>query len=315
MAEPRELVVTIRAREQASQAFERIQQSLSGINASLKVVSGAAHDTTQATERMSQGFTRTEARVVTLAATLNLIGQAARGLRQAFDQTFGGFVRDAVALQDLAHRMDLPVEELSKLQLVAQRTELDVADLAPALRKVAVAIAEAQDPASKFGKFFAEGLRLSREEIKRLQTALPTEQLVALVQAFDRVGEGAFKSRAEFETFGQRSVAAVRQLSGSVGDLGQALKEAATSPALITPDMAAKANALDDAIDLLKESWKGLRNEFALAGPLVEAQRIIEQLTAALASPAARDSVAALSKEIGDLFRIVAQAVPGIIQS
>src|SRR5262249_34489135 len=59
----------------------------------------------------------------------------------------------------------------------------------------------------------------------------------------------------------------------------------------------------------------GLRNEFALAGPLVEAQRIIEQLTAALASPAARDSVAALSKEIGDLFRIVAQAVPGIIQS
>lgn len=221
-----------------------------------KVKAGEAYVELTAKDKMAAGLKRAEAQLKSFAVAAEAIGQSiaavGAGLMAGGTAILGAlsgaakvFADTGSAVQDLANRTGLATDHLSELQYAAEQTGASVGALEAGLRTM---IKQGMKP----GDFDAIAARLAN-------IADPAERAAEAMKVFGKSGMQLLPMLGELQA-----------LRGQARDLGLS----------ISPESAARADALGDAFDNLLRVGKDLAYELgdAIAEPLT---RIIQASTQA----------------------------------
>lgn len=178
------------------------------------------------------------------------VGGAVTGLGTAIAAPFlvaaKRFADAGSSLNDMSARTGVSVEELSALGHAAQQTGTDMETVEGGIRKMQKALVQgSEENLNAESTFLALGL-----SVKKLEQLSPEDQFHAIAEAIGNIPNPTARAGAAMQVFGKSGTA----LLPMIEDLNALTKEAKDFGLVFTTDEAKKADALGDAIDLLKAS-------------------------------------------------------------
>ncbi|MCA3120554.1 MAG: phage tail tape measure protein [Rhodocyclaceae bacterium] len=178
-----------------------------------------------------------------------------------FVGSLGAMVRSTVNLADelnkLAQRTGITVESLSAIQNAAELADVSTEEFTTGIRKLNLALVEAQDGTSKTAQIFKA---LGVDATKGAEVALR-----GISEAFSKLPDGATKAAVATEIFGRAGEKLIPLLNGGSAALDQARAAAERYGTLISGKLAADSEALNDNLTKLGQSARALGVGFANA--------------------------------------------------
>jgi hypothetical protein len=178
-----------------------------------------------------------------------------------FVGSLGAMVRSTVNLADelnkLAQRTGITVESLSAIQNAAELADVSTEEFTGGIRKLNLALVEAQDGTSKTAQIFKA---LGVDATRGAEVALR-----GISEAFSKLPDGATKAAVATEIFGRAGEKLIPLLNGGSAALDQARAAAERYGTLISGKLAADAEALNDNLTKLGQSTRALGVGFANA--------------------------------------------------
>jgi len=178
-----------------------------------------------------------------------------------FVGSLGAMVRSTVNLADelnkLSQRTGITVESLSAIQNAAELADVTTEEFTGGIRKLNLALVEAQDGTSKTAQIFKA---LGVDATKGAEVALR-----GISEAFNKLPDGATKAAVATEIFGRAGEKLIPLLNGGAGALDQARAAAERYGSLISGKLAADAEAFNDNLTKLGQSARALGVGFANA--------------------------------------------------
>ncbi len=188
----------------------------------------------------------------------SVLGGIAAG---GFVGSLGAMVRSTVNLADqlnkLAQRTGITVESLSAIQNAAELADVSTEEFTTGIRKLNLALIEAQDGTSKIAQVFKA---LGVDTTKGAEAALR-----GISEAFNKLPDGATKAAVATEIFGRAGEKLIPLLNGGSAALDQARAAAERYGTLISGKLAADAEAFNDNLTKLGQSARALGVGFANA--------------------------------------------------
>ena len=192
------------------------------------------------------------------AALSSVLGGIAAG---GFVGSLGSMVRSTVNLADelnkLSQRTGITVESLSAIQNAAELADVSTEEFTGGIRKLNLALVEAQDGTSKTAQIFKA---LGVDATRGAEVALR-----GISEAFSKLPDGATKAAVATEIFGRAGEKLIPLLNGGSAALDQARAAAERYGTLIGGKLAADAEALNDNLTKLGQSTRALGVGFANA--------------------------------------------------
>jgi hypothetical protein len=186
----------------------------------------------------------------------SVLGGIAAG---GFVGSLGAMVRSTVNLADqlnkLAQRTGITVESLSAIQNAAELADVSTEEFTTGIRKLNLALIEAQDGTSKIAQVFKA---LGVDTTKGAEAALR-----GISEAFNKLPDGATKAAVATEIFGRAGEKLIPLLNGGSAALDQARAAAERYGTLISGKLAADAEAFNDNLTKLGQSARALGVGFA----------------------------------------------------
>lgn len=191
-------------------------------------------------------------------ALSSVLGGIAAG---GFVGSLGSMVRSTVNLADelnkLSQRTGITVESLSAIQNAAELADVTTEEFTGGIRKLNLALVEAQDGTSKVAQVFKA---LGVDTTKGAEVALR-----GISDAFGKLPDGATKAAVATEIFGRSGEKLIPLLNGGSAALDQARAAAERYGTLISGKLAADAEAFNDNLTKLGQSARALGVGFANA--------------------------------------------------
>jgi hypothetical protein len=176
-----------------------------------------------------------------------------------FVGSLGAMVRSTVNLADelnkLSQRTGITVESLSAIQNAAELADVSTEEFTGGIRKLNLALVEAQDGTSKTAQIFKA---LGVDATRGAEVALR-----GISEAFSKLPDGATKAAVATEIFGRAGEKLIPLLNGGSAALDQARAAAERYGTLISGKLAADAEALNDNLTKLGQSTRALGVGFA----------------------------------------------------
>ena len=189
-------------------------------------------------------------------ALSSVLGGIAAG---GFVGSLGAMVRSTVNLADelnkLSQRTGITVESLSAIQNAAELADVTTEEFTGGIRKLNLALIEAQDNTSKTAQIFKA---LGVDTTKGAEVALR-----GISEAFNKLPDGATKAAVATEIFGRAGEKLIPLLNGGAAALDQARAAAERYGTLISGKLAADAEAFNDNLTKLGQSSRSLGVSFA----------------------------------------------------
>ncbi|MCX7050279.1 MAG: hypothetical protein NTV91_00040, partial [Proteobacteria bacterium] len=189
-------------------------------------------------------------------ALSSVLGGIAAG---GFVGSLGAMVRSTVNLADelnkLSQRTGITVESLSAIQNAAELADVTTEEFTGGIRKLNLALIEAQDNTSKTAQIFKA---LGVDTTKGAEVALR-----GISEAFNKLPDGATKAAVATEIFGRAGEKLIPLLNGGAGALDQARAAAERYGTLISGKLASDAEAFNDNLTKLGQSSRSLGVSFA----------------------------------------------------
>jgi hypothetical protein len=211
----------------------------------------------------------TKAAFGSVLASMGKLQQSATALSSAlggiaaggFAGSLGAMVLSTVNLADelnkLAQRTGITVESLSAIQNAAELADVSTEEFTTGIRKLNLALVEAQDGTSKTAQIFKA---LGVDATKGAEVALR-----GISEAFSKLPDGATKAAVATEIFGRAGEKLIPLLNGGSAALDQARAAAERYGTLISGKLAADSEALNDNLTKLGQSARALGVGFANA--------------------------------------------------
>jgi hypothetical protein len=178
-----------------------------------------------------------------------------------FVGSLGAMVRSTVNLADelnkLSQRTGITVESLSAIQNAAELADVSTEEFTTGIRKLNLALVEAQDGTSKTAQIFKA---LGVDTTRGAEVALR-----GISTAFSQLPDGATKAAVATEIFGRAGEKLIPLLNGGSTALDQARASAERYGTLISGKLAADAEAFNDNLTKLAQSARALGVGFANA--------------------------------------------------
>lgn len=202
-------------------------------------------------------------RLVTRVAGAFGVALSVRALTQFTMQS----INAAAELQNLSVRLNASVESLSELQYVAKLTDVDFQSFTQSLQIMNRNFGEA----AKGSKAIQQTFRQLGLDFQLLSSLTVDQQLEAVAEALNRVGNESLQAALRQEVFGRGGAAMQQALEGGAEAIRAMRQEARDLGAVMTGDMAKGADEAKDAIDRLKASVQPLINELVVnLAPIIE---------------------------------------------
>jgi hypothetical protein len=186
----------------------------------------------------------------------SVLGGIAAG---GFVGSLGAMVRSTVNLADelnkLSQRTGITVESLSAIQNAAELADVSTEEFTTGIRKLNLALVEAQDGTSKTAQIFKA---LGVDATKGAEVALR-----GISEAFNKLPDGATKAAVATEIFGRAGEKLIPLLNGGSAALDQARAAAERYGTLISGKLAADAEAFNDNLTKLGQSARAMGVGFA----------------------------------------------------
>jgi hypothetical protein len=215
-----------------------------------------------AQDKFSAVFGQATAGLGKLQQSATALSSALGGIAAGgFVGSLGAMVRSTVNLADelnkLAQRTGITVESLSAIQNAAELADVSTEEFTTGIRKLNLALVEAQDGTSKTAQIFKA---LGVDATKGAEVALR-----GISEAFSKLPDGATKAAVATEIFGRAGEKLIPLLNGGSAALDQARAAAERYGTLISGKLAADSEALNDNLTKLGQSARALGVGFANA--------------------------------------------------
>lgn len=185
-----------------------------------------------------------------LAMSFGAVATAAAAAAGVVSNLIQGFAETGSKLVDLNKQLGIGVVEIQKIQYAAKQSGVEFSSVTTALTQM-------EKAASKSPEKFAQ-LGISFEQVKN---AKPDQLLGLIADGMKGVGEESDRTRIAMEIFGRGGSQILKLLM----DDYRGLTAEAESTGLMTEEMAAKADRLDDASSKLDDTIKKLKDNLGAA--------------------------------------------------
>lgn len=237
--------------------------------------------------------------------------RAAKGLAAAGAAAVigaGYFVKSAIDQADaagiLSGKLGITTEALTKLEYAAKLSDVSQQALEGGLKKLAVTLTTAQDPASKAAKAL-ESLGLSAQEIIRLPA---DQQLGKIGDALNLVDNASQRAALSQKIFGKAGVDLLPILSEGSAGIRRLGDEATRLGVVISGDTARNAQLFNDQLDTLKAAAQGVGLSVATE-LLPELNSMSGQLIELAQEKETSEGIAAFVRGIGEAVIWTARAI------
>lgn len=160
---------------------------------------------------------------------------------------FGDEIEKATA------KTGIGAEAISELAFAAKQSDIDLAGLTTALKRMQVNLSEIASSGKANDTLTALGLTI--EELKRLQ---PEDQFELLADRIAALKDPADRTRAAVDLFGKAGADLLPLFEDGAAGIRALREEAQRLGATLTGEQAKALAAADDSIKRLKQSWSGL---------------------------------------------------------
>jgi hypothetical protein len=201
---------------------------------------------------LSKSLSSVGTRITAVGAGLAGVGTAATTAFGSFTKEFASF---GATLDDVSQRIGVGVRALSSLQFATEQSGGSLADLQTGLRQMQRTLADASDEGSAAAQALAD-IGLSASHLLGLST---DEQFRQIADGIASIGDPALRNARAMDIFGRAALNLVPLLAeGSAGI--QALQDRAAELGLVLDEQAAASAArLDDAISVLRATFRAAR--------------------------------------------------------
>lgn len=162
---------------------------------------------------------------------------------------------------DMAGRLGMSVEELTRLQYAFKLTGSEAEDVAPALKKFN---ANLSDAANDTGPA-AAALRALGLNAKQLKKDTPSEAIVKISDSFKQITNPADRARLAMDLFGKGGIQVLNSLDAGGASLKKFMAESDALGNTVSGDMAEIAGAANDAQDRMWAAFGGLGKSLSVA--------------------------------------------------
>lgn len=267
-------------RSEMTRLANQVQSNTARMNAQLSKIG-------KASDALAGSF-----RLVTRVAAAFGVALSARALVQFTTQS----INAAAELQNLSVRLNASVESLSELQYVARLTDVDFQSFTTSLTVMTRNFGEASKGSKSMQDTFARlGL-----DFKLLSGLSVDQQLEAVAEALNRVGNESERAALRQEVFGKSGAVMEQALEGGAEAVRRMRQEARDLGAVLSTETAKSADAAKDAIDRMKAAITPLSNELVnVLAPRLEviANKLREAFFPTDAEKAVDDAKRALEAE------------------
>lgn len=209
----------------------------------------AARETAAFEKKLSQSFQKVGGAIRGVAATFG-IGIGIEALRRSALAAieYGDEINKA------ASKTGVGVEQFSELAYAAKQTDIELAALGTAFKKMQVTMSEAASGTKSANETLA-ALGLSVEELRRLA---PDKQFETLADRIAALKDPADRTRAAVELFGKAGADLLPLFEDGAAGIRALREEAQRMGATLTGEQAQALAEADDAIKRMGQSWDGL---------------------------------------------------------
>lgn len=160
---------------------------------------------------------------------------------------------------DLAGRLGLPVDELTRLQYAFKLTGSEAEDVGPALNKLNVNLSDA----ARKGGPAADALKRLGLDAKAMVNQSPSANVLAIADAFGQVANPADRAGIAMDLFGKGGVNVLNSLAAGGNKLRELSAEADQLGITVSAADAEMAGAANDAVDRIWGAFGGLGKKIA----------------------------------------------------
>lgn len=226
-------------------------------NLQINLRANAAHFITtmdRARDRQRQMARQTQA----LSASMRGLGRAALGIVgvAGLGAMISRTVQSADQMQKLSIKLNESVENLSRMQYVANRSGVDFRAFGMSLQRMNRRIAEAAAGSGE-AKDVLKDLGINARE---LNVMTPVQQFLALTEAMKKIPNEANQLRFAFKIFDSEGVANLQIMRNGVSEIVRLMAESDTLGATLTKSQADTAAAAADEMTKLQSTFQGTLN-------------------------------------------------------
>lgn len=209
----------------------------------------AEREVARASQRLQASFRKITGGLAAVGVGVSFVG-ITRGLASAATAAieYGDEINKASAKTGVA------VEAFSELAYAAKQSDIEMAALGTAFKKMQQSISEAASGTKAAQQIFS-ALQIDLAALRKLE---PDRQFELIAEQISRIRDPADKTRAAVELFGRAGADLLPMFEDGAEGLRKAREEAVKLGAALTAEQAAELAEADDAIKRLGQSWDGL---------------------------------------------------------
>lgn len=204
--------------------------------------------------KFQQALTRMQNKLKATAATMRTIGAGLMGAGAAIATPIlaaaGAFASLGSELFDMSQRTGIAAESLSVLKYAAEQSGTDMASLETSVRKMQKTI-DAAGSGSKEASDALARIGLSAADLAGMK---PEDQMAAIADGLMAIQDPGERAAIAMAIFGKSGTAVLPMLAGGSAGMRQFAAEAARLGLIMDSETAAKADALGDALDSLRQA-------------------------------------------------------------
>ncbi|WP_254509891.1 hypothetical protein [Anatilimnocola floriformis] len=261
--------------------------------------SAGAKKATETVKSLASGVSSAASAIPGLGVAIAGIGAAlgAGALLAGFQSMVKGSMETIDATGDLAGRIGVTTEALSRLQYAAQLTGSEAESVAPALGKLNANLGKAKE-GGEFADTLAE-IGLSATALKELD---PAEAFVQIADGIGKLESPSDKASAALAIFGKQGEGLINTFNSGGDAIRVLMEESDKLGNTITDVDAAKVGAANDALDKMWKVLGGIANRVA-----VEVAPFIEQAATALVNFGLEGNRVGMVVSVG--FEVLAKSI------
>jgi hypothetical protein len=230
---------------------------------------GELEQTEKAGGRMRSSLLSAAAGITALNQGMELLSKVGRTAAGVLESTLGAVVKRGAELQDMSRRLSISVDSLSGLEFAAKQAGVGMDALGVGFRSLNKALVDSATKGSDANKVLVQQLKFTQAQITAFERD-PAGALVTIAKRFNEFEDGAKKSMAAAVLFGQRGAQAFQQFSKDA-DLEKNIALAKRYGAVLTDEMAAAADRVDDAMGAMGLALSGFKTRLAGSPELLNA--------------------------------------------
>lgn len=221
-------------------------------------------------KNLRAGLAKAQARLRMFANGVNAMGKLTAGFGTTITSALFGMTRafasSVASVKDMADRIGIGADELSKLQFAAEQSGASAEELAGAFthmgRAMLAALGKASaDDLAELGddaKGMAQTFKQLGISLAELETLTPKERFLRFADALSRIHDPSLRAALATKIFGRSAARLLPMVLGGRKGIEALGEELERLGGVVTPDMANQADALDDAFGRLRASVRGV---------------------------------------------------------